>query len=892
MPQAMLGRSFPFVHLGTIFALTLCAWTLSRADQEPAKPGAAQTTQDSGKNKQAGTKPKEEEEDTTKPPLKAPPRVGDEDVEENQPSANVKAGSLRPSDLEREAKRAKHPAVQELFARLARPHDVVTKTGRALRTLNVEPIPDYYGGKAKLPGKVSVRPFKDGWKVDQVAILSGEEILGIEPYEQLALNKVSEFLQKGLDRDPESKQYLPRLEILQDAEKVLTVVLRFHDSAVERGLRKGTAWSDLRTQLVAKLQEVQLNQLRTLADQKNWDAAFDLAARLAEAYVGNKGVQGQIANLLGRSLREALRAGNTVLMQQRLLVLDSLFPNSPEVKSLRKELKGQADKYLKQAQQLANQGKDSEAKEYLDKASKIYPQLPGLRDFSLRLSKDNPVLYVGVHDLPENLSPGMAYFDSEKQAGELLFESLIKLTNTPRVGQEYVPCLASDLPRMIPLGREFALMHGASWSDDQPVTATDVRRTLELFSGRIPQWTDLLKEGVRIDEDNFHIKLMLHQGYLDPLSLMTFKILPALHVGRVDDVTFARKPVGSGPYEYQTREKGEVVFVANPYYGMRPGKEKLPRIREIHFVHSEDPAADLKNGKLQLLLDLPSSRYKELDSAGLRNIVTLQTLPNRRIYFLAVNHLKTTLGGNVSLRRAIAHAINREAILNECFRAELNPAPHRPLNGPYPLNSWACNRELKADLYNPVLAKGEASQAKEGRPLVGRLTLKYPAGDPAVKSACEKIQQQVRSIEPGFELELQEVEPRALRRDVEERHDYDLAYYSWDYPDETYWLWPLLDPSAIKPNGRNFLGYQNDDELQSLFNRIMSHRDPAKVKQLTHRVHEVFEAKMPFIPLWQLDTHLAIHKSLSMMDSQDRPVGPDPLLIFTNVETWALNQRE
>ena len=101
-----------------------------------------------------------------------------------------------------------------------------------------------------------------------------------------------------------------------------------------------------------------------------------------------------------------------------------------------------------------------------------------------------------------------------------------------------------------------------------------------------------------------------------------------------------------------------------------------------------------------------------------------------------------------------------------------------------------------------------------------------------------------------------------------------------------------MDPSATKSFGHNFLCYQNDAELESLFNQIKSHRDPDKVKQLTHHVHEVFEAKMPFIPLWQLDTHLAIHKSLSMMDGADRPVIPDPLLIFTNVETWALNQRE
>jgi hypothetical protein len=71
----------------------------------------------------------------------------------------------------------------------------------------------------------------------------------------------------------------------------------------------------------------------------------------------------------------------------------------------------------------------------------------------------------------------------------------------------------------------------------------------------------------------------------------------------------------------------------------------------------------------------------------------------------------------------------------------------------------------------------------------------------------------------------------------------------------------------------------------------MSHRDPAEIKSITHTIHQAFCEKMPFIPLWQLDTHLAVHKSLSMVDGQGRPVEPDALLIFTNVETWRLENR-
>src|SRR5262249_33263492 len=158
---------------------------------------------------------------------------------------------------------------------------------------------------------------------------------------------------------------------------------------------------------------------------------------------------------------------------------------------------------------------------------------------------------------------------------------------------------------------------------------------------------------------------------------------------------FARKPVGSGPFMFSNREGRYVVFRANPHYGDREGRDGLPRIREIRFFKSQQPAVDFQTGQLHLLLDLPSSGVTVLESPELKPIVEVRTLPNRRIYFLAVNHRRTALQ-NEDLRRAIALAIDREGILTACFRAE-HKEFHRPLNGPYPPGSWAYNPNLPPD---------------------------------------------------------------------------------------------------------------------------------------------------------------------------------------------------
>src|SRR5260370_34040466 len=114
MRSWMHPKGFPFVRIATAAALIFCglaiaAWFPSGwAGQEPTKPAAQQGQVQQGKSKQTDRKPKEEEEEKTKPARKVPLRVGDEDLDAAKPGAV-------PADLKLEAKRAKHPAVQALF---------------------------------------------------------------------------------------------------------------------------------------------------------------------------------------------------------------------------------------------------------------------------------------------------------------------------------------------------------------------------------------------------------------------------------------------------------------------------------------------------------------------------------------------------------------------------------------------------------------------------------------------------------------------------------------------------------------------------------------------------------------------------------------------------------
>jgi ABC-type transport system substrate-binding protein len=573
---------------------------------------------------------------------------------------------------------------------------------------------------------------------------------------------------------------------------------------------------------------------------------------------------------MARFITRSLQVENYAEVNQRLKLLREIFTDDALSGPVNESLSRKARELFEKAKKEKDKAK---AVALLTTAENLWPRLQGLRDYRLQLSNAYPILYVGVNELPERFTPAAACTDAERWASELLFESLIQESYEPGVGERYQPVLATGRPSQIPLGREFSLARDAYWSDGTPVTGVDVRRTVQLLH---QQGRATLLEDARLDNP-YQVRLTLKQGFIDPLALMTFKILPeSARLERLDDPQFAKKPVGSGPFVFQKREEDAVIFSANSNY--RRAKQGLPHIREVRFVQTKDPVNAFAAGRLHLLLDPEAvPRVRSVDR------VKMHVLPNRRIYFLAINHRKTYLQDQ-ELRVALAKAIHREGILDTVFRADWKDdgKPHRALTSVYPPGSWPARKDAKPDLYAPERARALLGKCKDK--LGGtKISFKYPNDDSRVARACEMLRAQVAAA--GLELQLEPCNPAQLRQAVEQDHKYDLAYYHYDYTSEAYLLWPLFDPNATRPGGSNFLGYQPDSGLQKWFHAALNHREFARVVENTRAIELDLEGKMPLIPLWQLDTLLAIQDGVKTAPEVNRL---DPLRVFTDVEQWQL----
>jgi ABC-type transport system substrate-binding protein len=334
----------------------------------------------------------------------------------------------------------------------------------------------------------------------------------------------------------------------------------------------------------------------------------------------------------------------------------------------------------------------------------------------------------------------------------------------------------------------------------------------------------------------------------------------------------------------------------------------LPRIREIRFYtyrpfDGKDPDEELRRPRdqvrLDILLDLPVEHAAALARNAAATNVRVRwpghgASPTRRIYFLAVNNSMPPLD-YASARLGLAHAINREKLLNDYFRPKGEAATrpilgqlHAALNGPYPPGSWACNPKVGQPRLSGSLDLFDLQRARPlflsdaSKRTVPSITLKYPDDDPALAPAMQELCRQLGEL-PALKVQPVAVSPRQLREDIE-TGSYHLAYTYFDFADETYWLWPLL-ARRQDLNGNIFRCKPAElGPVEALFREAMQHRDFETVKQETRRIHEELYMKMFFIPLWQLDPLAAV------ADRVDAPPF-DPLLVFSEAERWKLNDQ-
>ncbi|WEG11029.1 ABC transporter substrate-binding protein [Pullulanibacillus sp. KACC 23026] len=142
---------------------------------------------------------------------------------------------------------------------------------------------------------------------------------------------------------------------------------------------------------------------------------------------------------------------------------------------------------------------------------------------------------------------------------------------------------------------------------------------------------------------------------------------------------YSEHPVGTGPFEFQERVKGEkIVLVRNPNYW---GKE--PKLQRVIFVPLSDDSARvaaLESGQVDMIAVPPPDAIKSLKEKGFN--IEYGAPPH--VWFLSPNFNNPYMK-NLKVRQAIAMAIDRKGMAKELLKNTVTPAysAQSPANDAY-----------------------------------------------------------------------------------------------------------------------------------------------------------------------------------------------------------------
>ena len=444
-------------------------------------------------------------------------------------------------------------------------------------------------------------------------------------------------------------------------------------------------------------------------------------------------------------------------------------------------------------------------------------------------SAPDNVIRMGLTTAPTNLDPRFATDAISSRINRLLYRRLVEFDPTGMP----IPSLAT-WQLVTPTHYRFTLLDsGRSFHNGSRLVAADVKATfdsiLDPATGSPHRATlDVIQRITIKDDDRIDFFLKrpdsLFPGYLN------IGILPAdlMRQGH----KFSTQPIGSGPF----------IFSGWPQAGVA----RLTRIKDrqlFEFVPVADPSVrvlKLLRGEIDLLQnDLPPEL---VDYLAEKKGVRISRHPGNNFSYLGFN-LQDRFTGQLTIRRAIAHAIDRNAIIKYFLNDGAVPA-----QALLPPQHWAGAKVLKPysfDQQQAILLLRQAGFTREN-PL--HLSFKTST-DPFRVRLATLIQGQLSQV--GIKLSIQSNDWGTFYGDIKggRFQIYSLSWVGIKTPDIFRYV---FHSTSVPPNGAN-RGRFNSEVVDAIIDQAETTADFSEKAKLYQRLQEQLLTELPYIPLWYED---------------------------------------
>jgi peptide/nickel transport system substrate-binding protein len=439
---------------------------------------------------------------------------------------------------------------------------------------------------------------------------------------------------------------------------------------------------------------------------------------------------------------------------------------------------------------------------------------------------DRSEIRMGLATAPLNLDPRHASDATSERINRLIYQRLVEFDQDGR------PIAGvADWQQLSPRHYRFRLNHQAGvFTQGGKLQSADVVASYNYVldpTNASPQRdaVSLIERIEAVDEQ--HVDVFLKRA--DPLlpAYMTLSLLPAelIESGH----PFASGPVGSGSFRLLDAAQSSSLLLER--------RSDAQRFRLLEVKNPTVRALKLLRGEIDLLQNDLSPEllaYLKEENQG-RSLAT----PGSNFSYLGFN-LQDPALSDLRVRQAIAHAIDRRAIIGQVMRGAAREAESL-----FPPEHWAGHPALSPYGFDPERARSLLKAAGYSKQNPLRLVYKT-SSDPFRIRLATIIQSQLS--EAGIEVDLRSYDWGTFFGDIKAGNFqlYSLSWVGLRTPDIFRYIFAS---DSLPPAGANRGRYSSEevDRLLALAEGASSLEQQAVYfRQIAGRLHQ----DLPYVPLW------------------------------------------
>lgn len=607
-----------------------------------------------------------------------------------------------------------------------------------------------------------------------------------------------------------------------------------------------------------------------LADEGKFEAALLSIERLHALQADYPELSRQLGRIADGLISAGIDDGDFRRARHFLGRVQRLQPDHEQVAHWTGTLTALSQQALQSARNSRNAGDHRSAALSADHAALIWPTLSGLKEEHRQFIDRYQILKVGV--LADAAKSGSYPFSSLAEDRQHRLCELL-LFEEDRIHDGRVRYRSRWIEAWEPrdLGRDiyFRLQpRRANWESRPVVTAGEIADLITERLGSNPLQADARwqRDVVAVSANSplewnlklSHIPLRIESRLRIPIPLT------AASAARSRDITL-EIPETTLNSRFVPDEGTPNVAIFRRTRPQPVGSE-IWHIAEVD-EHSYPNWPRLLQGLLRGEIDfIPTAEW--VDLAGLshdqRFFVHRAQLPRTDLLQI---HPDSVLTSSASLRRALLHALNRQAILQEVILKDASPEYGRLVTGPFASKLSAYDAQLRQPENDPIRAASlVATVRRQWNGPIPTLKLAIP-GDAVTKRVVPELIAAWKRV--GIPVEVIPPESDA---------PWDLAYRTLQLADPTEDVWSLLHPAG-RTEWKSLAIYPHwlRERLWELEQTV----DWPTAESLMRQIQAEFLQEVRWLPLWEVDQFTVIRKRMTGLRTE-------PLHSYQDIERWTL----